>query len=343
MKDKSHLITDLAQHFDRIKNRFNITENLFSPLIKRWREPHRFYHDLDHLIYLYSEIVELYKENQITSEEQDKLIIIALYHDAIYDPASKTNEEDSAMLYLNQMGGGVQDDIYEAIIDSKHKFPPRTKLSQMFCDLDLKQLYADFDVIHENEKKIFKEFQQFPYKEYRQGRIDFLTTINKKICNPAIDTLIQLVRDRKPNIGLYAGSFNPFHIGHYHVLIEAERIFDKVIILKGKNPDKDGYAFSRESFAPILQYRQIESYTGLLTDYIKQNSEFCNITLIKGIRDDKDLAHEMKQIRFMKEMYDDHLRIVFIPTNPNVNHVSSSDIRMLQKIDPKLAEQYLNF
>ena len=39
-------------------------------------------------------------------------------------------------------------------------------------------------------------------------------------------------------LGIYAGSFNPFHKGHYNILCKAEKIFDRVIIARGINPDK---------------------------------------------------------------------------------------------------------
>lgn len=39
-------------------------------------------------------------------------------------------------------------------------------------------------------------------------------------------------------IGVYPGSFNPWHEGHEDVLNKALKVFDKVIILIGYNPDK---------------------------------------------------------------------------------------------------------
>ena len=39
-------------------------------------------------------------------------------------------------------------------------------------------------------------------------------------------------------VGVYAGSFNPFHRGHYDILVKAEKIFDKVIVARGINPEK---------------------------------------------------------------------------------------------------------
>ena len=39
-------------------------------------------------------------------------------------------------------------------------------------------------------------------------------------------------------IGFYAGSFDPFTNGHLHVVTKSAKLFDKVIIGIGVNPDK---------------------------------------------------------------------------------------------------------
>ena len=39
-------------------------------------------------------------------------------------------------------------------------------------------------------------------------------------------------------IGIYTGSFNPFHLGHLDILNKAKRMFDEVVIAVGHNPDK---------------------------------------------------------------------------------------------------------
>lgn len=39
-------------------------------------------------------------------------------------------------------------------------------------------------------------------------------------------------------IGFYAGSFDPFTVGHLHIVKVASKIFDKVIVGIGVNPKK---------------------------------------------------------------------------------------------------------
>ena len=150
----------------------------------------------------------------------------------------------------------------------------------------------------EFEEGIFKEYQFVDYKAYKEKRIEVLTKLGTKQEN------IDYVANRKPKIGLYAGSFNPFHKGHLNILQKAEQIFDKVIIAKGWNPDKD---YPGNHIPEVLRYRQVEVYQGLLTDFI--DSLGYEVTLIRGLRDSKDLDYELNQYRFLKDLKKDILAI----------------------------------
>ena len=37
---------------------------------------------------------------------------------------------------------------------------------------------------------------------------------------------------------VYPGSFNPVHLGHMHVILQASRLFDEVRVLIAVNPEK---------------------------------------------------------------------------------------------------------
>ena len=71
----------------------------------------------------------------------------------------------------------------------------------------------------------------------------------------------------KLKIGFYAGSFNPFHIGHYNILSKAEEIFDKVIIGVGVNYEKRKN--KKHDLPDIIKDREIIEYDGLITDVLK--------------------------------------------------------------------------
>jgi cytidyltransferase-like protein len=112
---------------------------------------------------------------------------------------------------------------FESILDTKtHK--PRNEISEIFCSLDLFCLTNyNFKELIEYEHGIFKEYQYVDYLTYHSKRLDFLFDIKNdlKTNNYNLDLLIQYIKNRKIKVGLYPGSFRPFHIGHLDILKKA--------------------------------------------------------------------------------------------------------------------------
>ncbi len=149
-------------------------------------------------------------------------------------------------------------------------------------------------------------------------------------------------------IGIYAGSFSPFHTGHLNIYHKSLKIFDEVIVCIGINPEKDNHEdtgkrcseISRKIKSPVLHF------TGLLTDFIKDikrsRKESTRVVLIRGLRNSDDLNYEMNQLRFMEELDHGHkVDVIFIPCDKEFEHVSSTAIKNIQKINPILSEKYL--
>ncbi|MEW6772364.1 MAG: adenylyltransferase/cytidyltransferase family protein [Bacteroidota bacterium] len=177
------------------------------------------------------------------------------------------------------------------------------------------------------EKFFFKSYQHIDYSIYKQYRIQHLQNINE---NQLLNPLIDYLKVYQPKIAVFPGSFNPFHKGHYNILQKAEKIFDKVIIAFGENPDKNPRLF------PIpytIQNRQIEHYNTLLTDFIQKFNY--DVTIIRGLRNSTDFHYEQNQYRYMQELYP-KIKIINIFCDKIYEHISSSGIRTLQKYNRHL-------
>lgn len=243
--------------FKEILSRLNIPGEVY----ERYNEPHRFYHTTDHLNDLLQQIV---KRNL---QHEDALLWAVVYHDAIYDPKSATNEEDSAALFNCHFNGstGLRAEI-TSIINETKTHQPTTALSAVFSEMDLNILRQPLDRLLEYEHQIFKEFQFADFLAYQAGRLKVLQQLSQQVDNPALVHLMDYVRVRQPRIAVYPGSFDPFQQEHHDVLQKAEQIFDKVIIARDMNAVKPGEMFD---LPIILRFRQIETYKGLLSHFIE--------------------------------------------------------------------------
>jgi len=156
----------------------------------------------------------------------------------------------------------------------------------------------------------------------------------------------QLIINMK-TLAIYAGSFNPFHIGHLNIVEKAEEIFGKgnVLIAIGVNPSKtnigDLGAISRAEELSKTLNRKVETYFTLLHEFIvEKEKEGYNVVLVRGLRNGDDLSYENNQLSFIKDFKPD-LKSIFIMCDKNFEHISSSAIRTLESFKNGSSEKYL--
>jgi pantetheine-phosphate adenylyltransferase len=328
-----------------------------SMILDRWSEQGRCYHDLSHLDDL---VGQIYAQNTV---DRVPLVLLALMHDIIYNPRSANNEDESRTFFnaCVKLSCPYKAVVEEGIEQTKYEImkKPQSRIIRTFMLMDLKGLLTgDLNRFIIDEKKIFREYQWVDYSVYRASRPELLVRVAENYSwllpksEQAARVLLmhayaEYVRARRPNVGVYAGSYNPFHIGHMDVLHQAEKIFDKVIISVGMNPEKNDPrswdVIARERTAAIekqLPFYQVEAFRGFLSDYLRGKAQDQEVTLIRGIRDGFDLRQEVIQLRFVQEQYPD-LKVVYIPCKKEFEHISSSWLRLLESIEPGSSVQYL--
>ena len=130
-------------------------------------------------------------------------------------------------------------------------------------------------------------------------------------------------------IALYAGSFDPFTLGHDSIVIKALELFDEVVIAIGVNVNKkylltteDRVASVKEVYAYDHRIKVI-SYEGLTTTYCKEN----NIRfIVRGVRDTDDFLFE-RRIAIVNKMLDASIETVMLFADSHYTHISSSVVR----------------
>jgi pantetheine-phosphate adenylyltransferase len=325
------------------KRIFDCPGRTFYELVQKWNEPWRFFHTIDNHLKPMLEKIHTLPD----LETRHLLEITAWFHDCVYDPKSSDNEVKSIGYFRSQMVRRTErTDIITRLIRSTidYKDLKRAKLGIEFAKLDTASLRTtSIETLLRNEKLLLKEFQFVDYSIYKKRRLEFLENIEKSSLTRlwAVPIIQAYLQTTKPRIAIYPGSFDPFHIGHLSILKEAEKLFDKVIVAIGINPQKkQPRQQSLENLKNALPYHQTELFEGFLHGFAEKKSKDADITIIRGFRSGYDIDAELINLAFMRDMSKD-LKVVFIAPQKLFDHVSSSAIRQIQTFDSAECDKYI--
>lgn len=148
------------------------SETIFTDLLARYNEPHRYYHNLEHIVAMLDELEK-------TGNDCVALAWAIWFHDAVYDPRAHDNEEQSAKLardtidmieWPNKTGEQVRN----LIMATKHTIVPTDHMAQVLVDLDLVILGKSRKEFDAYETWIRKEYGWIPEQDFRVGRFKIL-------------------------------------------------------------------------------------------------------------------------------------------------------------------------
>lgn len=131
---------------------------------------------------------------------------------------------------------------------------------------------------------------------------------------------------------LFPGSFDPFTIGHASIVERSLKIFDKVIIAIGYNPDKKSFLSVDERVTMIsdMYYTndkvEIIAYDGLTIDIAEKLNV---VAIVRGVRSTIDYEYEKTIAAFNKSINPTIDTIIF--SDDLSLPVSSSMVRELFK------------
>ena len=157
----------------------------FDDLIRRYRERWRTYHTRHHIEAMLIEF-DAFRESDEFRLIDPKVVEMAVwYHDAIYYPEMRNNEERSAELFrmvgeCTYLAEPFVRKVMLAILATKHSEASDDPDVRTLCDLDLAILGQPKKLFDQYEPQIWEEYAHVPEDRFRAGRIAILRGFEKQ-------------------------------------------------------------------------------------------------------------------------------------------------------------------
>jgi pantetheine-phosphate adenylyltransferase len=140
------------------------------------------------------------------------------------------------------------------------------------------------------------------------------------------------------HVAVYTGMFDPVHLGHLDIIERGRRIFQRLVIGVGVNPEKLPL-FSIEERVHLLQevtkvYPNVEvmPFTGLAVRFVKQLGAG---VMLRGLRTVSDMEFEFS-MSLTNQTLDPAIETVFLLSKVDYSHLSSTLIRQIASMNGDL-------
>lgn len=150
----------------------DLKQEVFFNLVTAYIKPERFYHNLNHI----EKVIKTIEQVKLLSLDFPSVQFAAWFHDVIYDPKAKDNEEDSAeyaesALNFLKISKTTIQKVKNLILATKnHQCSPPDIDSKILLDADLAILGSDDQDYQIYAQSIRQEYAWVPEVEYRIAR-----------------------------------------------------------------------------------------------------------------------------------------------------------------------------
>lgn len=131
---------------------------------------------------------------------------------------------------------------------------------------------------------------------------------------------------------VYPGSFDPITNGHLDIIQRCSKVFEKVVVAVLENPDKKSHLFNISERVDLIKKAtshlsniEVESFNGLLVDYVRRKEAGI---IIRGLRAISDFEYEF-QMTLMNRKLDPEIETFFMTTKTEYSYLSSSVIKQV--------------
>jgi pantetheine-phosphate adenylyltransferase len=138
---------------------------------------------------------------------------------------------------------------------------------------------------------------------------------------------------------VYTGVFDPIHLGHLDVIRRGSRIFERLVVGVGNNPEKVSFFTIAERVELINQvvapYRNVEvrPFSGLAVRFVR---EVGARVILRGLRTLSDMEYEFS-MSLTNLALDPEIETVFLMAKEEYSHISSTLIRQIATFQDELS------
>ena len=139
---------------------------------------------------------------------------------------------------------------------------------------------------------------------------------------------------------IYPGTFDPITNGHLDIAERASKLFDELIIVVAKNPDKNPLFSVEERMDMVkkstdhLKNIRVEATERLIVDFAKENSA---VAIIRGLRHVSDFEYEF-QMAMMNYHMAPEITTIFMMPDEKYIHLNSSILKNIVKLNGDVSE-----
>jgi pantetheine-phosphate adenylyltransferase len=141
-----------------------------------------------------------------------------------------------------------------------------------------------------------------------------------------------------PHVAVYTGVFDPVHLGHLDVIRRGSRIFDRLVVGVGINPEKAPFFTLEERVGLLRQVLQpypnveVQPFTGLAVHFVRTVGARI---MLRGLRTLSDMEYEFT-MSLTNLALDSAIETVFLMAKEEYSHISSTLIRQIASFGGEL-------
>jgi pantetheine-phosphate adenylyltransferase len=149
-----------------------------------------------------------------------------------------------------------------------------------------------------------------------------------------------MTRPLSARVAVYTGTFDPVHHGHLDVIQRGSRLYDRLIVGVGINPDK-ATLFDIGERVELLKAVtggianvEVRGFEGLAVRFVREAGARI---LLRGLRTLSDMEYEFT-MSLMNLNLDPEIETVFLMAKEEFSHVSSSLLRQIAALGGDLTK-----